>query len=289
MTRVDVEEYRRMAAVEDEMWFYHALHAHLERELVAACGGEESTNARTGEHGRDAHATWHGCPARGFEGIGEKTGCAPDGERRVARKILDAGCGTGGLIRRLMPLHPDWTWTGIDLEPLACELACARCAAEIFQGSVTALPFADGAFDAVVSADVLYHLDDDRAALREYCRVLKPGGMVVINVPAHRWLWSYHDVTVHARRRYARAEIAMKLREAGFDVMRCTHWNTLPLPMILLRRKLLPPPRSGSDVQLYPRPVEALLRTAMAVERTWLRLFGTLPLGSSILATARKR
>ena len=97
MPHVEVEEYRRMAAVEDEMWFYRALHAHLERHLVAARG--ESTS-----------------------------------------RVLDAGCGTGGLIRRLAGRHPNWTWTGIDLEPLACDLARARCRAEIVLCSVTALP-----------------------------------------------------------------------------------------------------------------------------------------------------
>ena len=234
-----------MAAVEDEMWFYRALHAHLERHLIAARG--ESTS-----------------------------------------RVLDAGCGTGGLIRRLAVRHPNWTWTGIDLEPLACDLARARCRAEIVPGSVPALPWAEASFDAVVSADVLYHLDDDRAALRECHRVLRPGGTLVINVPAHRWLWSYHDVTVHGRRRYVRSEIAAKLHEAGFRSIQTTHWNTLPLPLILARRKLLPPPESGSDVRLYPAPVEALLRGAMAVERGWMRAFGALPVGSSLLAVGVK-
>lgn len=234
-----------MAAVEDEMWFYRALHAHLERELVRACDGR-------------------------------------------AAEILDAGCGTGGLIRRMGAGHPSWRWTGIDAEPLACELARSRCAAEIVEGSLMALPFAGGAFDAVVCSDVLYHLDDDVAALREIFRVLRPGGIVVINVPAHRWLWSYHDVTVHGRRRYERAELKEKLRTAGFGSSQATHWNALPLPLVLIRRKLLPPPRSGSDVRLYPRPVEAMFRFGMAVERSWLASVGTLAFGSSILATGRK-
>jgi SAM-dependent methyltransferase len=235
-----------MAAVEDEMWFYRALHAHLERQLASRLGDR---------------------PAR----------------------VLDAGCGTGGLIRRVASRHPQWTWTGVDVEPVACELARARCGAEIVAGSVNALPFAAERFDAVVLADVLYHLDDDAGALAESGRVLKPGGAIIINVPAHRWLWSYHDVTVHGKRRYERAELREKLAAAGFGDVRATHWNTLPLPLIWARRKVWPAPASGSDVRLYPRPVEGLLRGAMAFERAAMAAGVSWPVGSSILATAVKR
>lgn len=234
-----------MAAVEDEMWFYQTLHAHIDWALV---------NRMT----------------------------APQAE------VLDVGCGTGGLIRRLQQVHPAWRWVGVDVEPLACELARGRCGAEIVQASATALPFAGATFDAVVAADLLYHLDHDAAALCECLRVLRPGGTLVVNVPAHRWLWSYHDVTVHGRRRYVRRELTAKLREAGFQLHRLTHWNLLPLPLVVIRRKLLPPPRSGSDVRLYPRPVEAASRGLMAIERGWIHRVGDLPAGSSILAIATK-
>lgn len=246
-----------MAAVEDEMWFYRALHGHLERELVSAL--------------RDLKK----------EGDAQSV-MAPSVD------LLDAGCGTGGLIRRVAPRHPGWNWTGLDLEPLACELARSRCAAEIVQGSVGALPFGDAVFDAVVCSDVLYHLDDDGGALREIFRVLRPGGAVVINVPAHRWLWSYHDVTVHGRRRYDRAALRDTMGSAGFAVERSTHWNALPLPLVVVRRKLFPAPASGSDVRLYPAPLEALFRLGTALEQWWLTSVGGLPFGSSILATGRK-
>lgn len=248
---MDAAEYRKLADVEDRMWYFRALHAHVERALVTALGA-----------------------------------------RPVA--VLDAGCGTGGLVRRLAPKHPTWGWAAIDLSPLACELARVRLAAaglssvDLRQGSVTALPFPDASFDAVVSADVLYHVDDDAAAVREYFRVLRPGGVVVLNLPAYRWLWSYHDVAVHARRRYQRGEVLDKAQAAGFRDVRATYWNSVALPLIAARRKLLPAPRGGSDVHVFPAPVEAAFDAAMATERGWLRVFGVLPFGCSVFAVGRK-
>lgn len=257
---MNADEYRKLAAVEDRMWYFRALHGHVERALAANLGDRSA-------------------------------------------RILDAGCGTGGLIIRMAPRHPAWSWTGIDAEPLACEYATARtraapatgteqCATtvpEIRLGSVTELPFADESFDAVVSADVLYHVDDDARALDEFRRVLRPGGVVVLNVPAYRWLWSYHDEAVHSRRRYDRSEVVGKLQAAGFGVAGATYWNALPFPLVVLRRKLLPPPRGGSDVQLYPAPIETAFDIAMAMERGWLTVFDRLPFGSSVFAVGRKR
>ena len=80
-------------------------------------------------------------------------------------EVLDCGCGTGGLIRRMAAVHPRWRWTGVDLSPLACAFARERTTARICEGSAMALPFDSNRFDAVVLADVLYHLDDDRKAL----------------------------------------------------------------------------------------------------------------------------
>lgn len=244
---MEADEYRKLAEVEDAMWYFRALHAHVERELATAL-------------------------------------------RDGAAAVLDAGCGTGGLIRRLAPRRPAWRWTGVDLEPLASALASERTGgrAEIREASVTALPFGNGTFDAVVSADVLYHVDDDAAALREFFRVLKPGGVAIVNVPAYRWLWSYHDVAVHSRRRYARGETLAKLRAAGFGDVRATYWNTLPFPLVVARRKFFRAPRGGSDVRLYPAPVEAVFNGAMALERGWLCAVGRLPFGSSVLAVAHK-
>jgi SAM-dependent methyltransferase len=241
------EEYLKLAAVEDRMWYFHALHGRIEDQLRAVLGG--------------------------------------------AGEILDAGCGTGGLIHRLAPKYPGWRWTGIDLDPLAARLARGRVGerTRLVEGSVTALPFPDGSFDAVVSADVLYHLDDDGAAAAEAFRVLRPGGVFIVNAPAYAWLWSYHDVAVGGRRRYGRAGLVALLAAAGFATVRATHANLGVFPLVVARRKLLPAPRGGSDVELQAAPVEAALRTLAVLENAWIRDGGGLPFGSSVYAVARKR
>lgn len=205
-------------------------------------------------------------------------------------EILDAGCGTGGLIRRLARKHSGWRWTGIEVDPLAVRLARQRVgeSVRLVEGSVSALPFPEASFDAVVSADVLYHLDDDATAVRQAFRVLRPGGVLIVNVPAYPWLWSYHDAAVGGRRRYRRAGLATLLTAAGFFPVRATHANLGVFPLVVARRKLLPAPKGGSDVALQPGPVEAVLRGLAAIENRWIRGGGRLPFGSSIFAVATK-
>lgn len=203
-------------------------------------------------------------------------------------RVLDAGCGTGGLIRRLRSAHPDWTFTGLDFSPLAVELARERTGLGIVAGSVGALPFADGQFDAVVSCDVLCQMAEPARALREFHRVLRPGGGVVLTMPAYQWLYSYHDREVGNLRRYSRREVAVLLHDAGFAVERSTYWNTLPFPLAAVRRKLLPPAAPTSDVGLFPPPVEAAFNALMAAEHAWFGLGAGLPFGSSVLTVARK-
>jgi len=203
-------------------------------------------------------------------------------------RVLDAGCGTGGFIKVLHATHAVWRVSGVDLSPVACGLARERTGAEITEGSITALPFADGAFDAITTGDVLYHVADVAAALREFARCVKPGGVVLVNEPAYRWLWSYHDEAVESKHRFTRPELVARFRAAGLEVRFATYMNLLVLPLVVARRKLFPPARPTSDVQLYPAPIEAAFAAMAALEHAWTSRGWPLPAGSSVFVAGVK-
>lgn len=261
---MQTDEYLKLAEVEDRMWYFRSLHAHVDRELAAGLAGR---------------------PRAGIQANGVQVA-------REARRphVLDAGCGTGGLILRLRQRHPDWTFAGIDFMPIACELARKRCGPEVDVrvASITALPFADGSFDAVVSADVVCQVETPQVAAAEFFRVLRPGGIVVINVPAYMWMWSYHDDSCQTKHRYTRAEIDALLRDAGFSAHRTTHWNALPFPVVWAKRKLFRTGHDTSDVKRYPAPLEAAFSGLMACEHAWLRAGGRWAWGTSVLGVAQK-
>ncbi|MFN4282550.1 MAG: class I SAM-dependent methyltransferase [Alphaproteobacteria bacterium] len=209
-------------------------------------------------------------------------------ETDPAGPTLDAGCGTGGLLTRFAAAHPGAPALGLDVDPRAADLARRKSGAAVTLGSVNALPFRDASLAAIFSMDVLCHRAvDPAAALREAARCLMPGGTLILNLPAYPWLLSAHDTQVHNARRFTRPQVRALLRAAGFPQARVGYWNMGLFPLMVLRRKLLPSD-AGSDVQLYPAPVEALFRAVLAAERAVMRIGVDLPFGGSVLAVARK-
>jgi SAM-dependent methyltransferase len=203
--------------------------------------------------------------------------------------VLDAGCGTGGFLRKLVDALPGQTLLGMDIEPVAAELAGAKSGAAICVGSINALPFAANSMAAIFSADVIYHRGVDEArALADLHRCLAPGGVLVLNLPAYNWMTSAHDRAVHTARRYTRSRIEARLRDAGFTRITTSYWNTLLFPLMVLRRKLFTSDETTSDVMVYPAPIEALFRAMMRLENLALRLGLKLPFGGSVLAVAVK-
>ena len=204
--------------------------------------------------------------------------------------LLDAGCGTGGLLRRMSESGPDRLRFGIDVEAAAAQMARAKAEAPVAVASVDALPFGDASLGVIVSADVLYHRRvDPRIALAEARRCLVPGGVLVVNVPAYDWLRSFHDRQVHGGRRFTRSGLRRLLAEAGFVSVDATYWNTLLFPIMVLHRKLASSPRrETSDVGEFPSFLQTLFMAVMAIERGAMRLGVRYPLGGSILATATK-
>jgi SAM-dependent methyltransferase len=202
--------------------------------------------------------------------------------------LLDAGCGTGGLLRRFQRRFPGLCVTGIDLFQVACELAISLGTPRVSRAAATALPFADGSVAVVTSLDVLQHVVDHEQAAAEFFRVLKPGGLAVINVPAYMWLWSYHDHATGTERRYTRPEMARMLSRAGFEIISSTYWNFIPLPAVVAKRKLFARFGAGDDVKLYPAWAERMLDAGMALERKWISRVSPIGAGSSVLVAARK-
>jgi SAM-dependent methyltransferase len=211
---------------------------------------------------------------------------------RAPLRVLDAGCGTGGMLPYLRRFGEVW---GVDLSPFALPYAQRRADGRggmyLAQASVTALPLPGEVFDLVTSFDVIYHLAvaDDVAALKEFCRVLRPGGVLFLRVPAYDWLRGAHDRIVHTRHRYTRGELRRKLECAGFVVERLSHANMLLLPVAVVKRILeaLAGPTARSDVQPVHPVANAALRACLLLE-AWVLRRVDLPAGLSVVAVARR-
>ena len=210
----------------------------------------------------------------------------PELPRGRTPMILDAGCGTGVNLEHLARRGRA---VGVDLSEDAVAFCRTRGVAAA-RASVLALPFAGAAFDVVTSFDVLYHrwVPDDRAAVRELARVLAPGGLLLVRVPALKMLWGAHDEAVHSRHRYTRGELARLLAAEGLELLRVSYGNALLFPLLLLRRSLdRALGREGSDVGFLPAPLEWLFGSLLALEARLVRYFSW-PLGASVVALARK-
>ena len=202
------------------------------------------------------------------------------------KEILDAGCGTGAILTRLGSPEKN---VGIDLAPEAVEFCRKRGLANVRQGDINALPFNDSSFDAVISSSVIYHdwVPDVGRALQEMKRVLRPNGVLIINVPAFRFLHSAHDDAVMTARRFRKAEIRTLLSEQGFAIRRLTYWTTFLFPLAILARTL-GGSKMGRDFESTDSWSQRLLGQVMALELRLLRKV-SLPFGVALLAVARKQ
>ena len=202
----------------------------------------------------------------------------------VKGRVLDAGCGTGGFLVQVRVHRPDLHPIGLEWSEDAAVRAHDKSRAPIARGSVNALPFADGSFDAAVSADVLCHgAVDPTRALKELQRVLKPRGRLILNMPAYHWMLSAHDRRVHNVRRQTAAQTTAMLQDAGFKHIGTSYWNGLLLPLMILQRKVLARGDAISDVAPFPPWLDATLHAITTLEQ---RLPFPLPFGGSVLAIA---
>jgi SAM-dependent methyltransferase len=202
--------------------------------------------------------------------------------------ILDAGCGSG---RNMVELARHGTVTGVELSGPSVELARARDVGEVLEGSVMDMPFEQATFDLTVSLDVIEHLEDDVAALAELRRVTKPGGALLVTVPAYQWLWSGHDEINHHHRRYNRRTLVAPAEKAGWRLERTAHFNSLLLPIAIMLRALerFRPATTKSSLDLWvpPAPLNWALRQPLNLEAAIIGGGRSIPAGLSLLAVFR--
>lgn len=206
--------------------------------------------------------------------------------------MLDCGAGTG---HNLTLLRDFGDAVGLELNRTGAIVARARGERRMVCGTVTSLPFPDGAFDVATSFDVLYCLPDaaEAAALREMHRVLKPPGRIVINVAAMPMLAGEHAELTHEVRRYTKRTLSDALMANGFRPLRVTYTNAATFPLVAAVRTMQ---RKGflrgsgaraRDIEVPSAPINAALTAALHVESALLRVTN-LPFGSSLLAVAEK-
>jgi SAM-dependent methyltransferase len=207
----------------------------------------------------------------------------PEGAR-----ILDAGCGSG---RNMVELARHGTVTGIELSETSVRLARERGTGEVVLGSVTEMPFAEDSFDFAVCLDVIEHLEDDGAALRELRRVIAPGGPLLVTVPAYQWLWSGHDEVNHHKRRYTDGTLQHVAERSGWREARSTHFNALLLPAAIMLRVLdrfsRKTTESSLDLWVPPQPLNWLLERPLRLEASLIGRGARIPAGLSLLAVFR--
>ncbi len=204
-------------------------------------------------------------------------------------KVLDAGCGTGGQIHQLE------AWgevTAFDFYPKAAEMSLTRRRGRIMVASIDEIPLADNTFDLVTALDVVCQIPSprDQNALKELARVLKPGGVLLVRVPALQFLYGAHDRTLHTEHRYTAGEMSKKMVSAGLIPLQATYANTFLFPVALVRRmfaKLTGKAPTESDVRAVPGILNLALETVLNTEAEILK-HGRLPIGLSVIAIAKK-
>jgi len=206
------------------------------------------------------------------------------------QRILDAGCGTGAAMSTFLAEYG--SVTGFDISPLALQFCRARGLTPLAQASVTEIPFPADSFNLLTSFDVLYEhaVNADAAALAEFFRVLRPGGLLLLRLPAYNWLRGQHDRATHTARRYTARQVKDLLTANGFLIAHLTYANTILFPLALLKRqleKLWPPAPNSSDLSLEMGSFNRLFQFVLSCEAPLVARH-SLPFGLSVLALAQK-
>lgn len=212
----------------------------------------------------------------------------PAGAQESTR-YLDVGCGTGLL---LQDLSKQGHAVGLDFSPVALEYCRGRGIQQLTRADACHIPLRDDTFDVVTAMDVIEHIDDDKGILTEFRRILKPGGIAIMTVPAHKGLWSSHDIALHHFRRYEKPEFRALVESVGLTPIKYSYFMTTAyLPAVLIRsaRKLLPTKQDHHRSDEYPVPawLNRTLKKCVDTESAWLT-HRNLPVGLTLLCVAVK-
>ncbi|HYX30915.1 MAG TPA: class I SAM-dependent methyltransferase [Pyrinomonadaceae bacterium] len=210
-------------------------------------------------------------------------------------RILDAGCGTGGMLSWMQRYTSAANIFGVDFSTIALEFCHSRNQKQVTRGSIAQLPFVDAGFDLVTSFDVLQHLndEDDARAIGEFYRVLRPGGIALVRVAAYNWLRSAHDDAIAVQRRYTLTELTQHFRRAGFNVRRATYANTLLFPIAAIKRLVFTPAgKAHAESEVKPwrnglKWMNGLMTAPLQIEAQTIKHFD-LPFGVSAICIGEK-
>lgn len=212
--------------------------------------------------------------------------------------ILDAGCGTGRMLELLKDKYNnEINYTGIDFSEDAIAFCHKRGLSNVTEASVTDIPANDNSMDLIISLDVIYHqgVSDDVAALKEFERILKPGGSLILNLPAYEFMKSNHDAAVHTARRYTSKTLKEKLNAAGLSCEKITYRNTILFPAafaVRMLQKILPEKsdnKSKSDLKDMPEIVNNIFAGMLDIENKIINHGLKFPFGLSLFCIAQKR
>src|SRR3990167_3919151 len=202
-------------------------------------------------------------------------------------KILDAGCGTGLFTKKLNKFGDVF---GVDIHPEAIKLAKQRNI-KVKKASINKLPFKSSTFDLITTIDVLYHRSvNDRKAIQEFYRILKPGGILIIRVAAFNWLITSHDRVVHTRKRFTKNQLQELLTKNKFELNKISYVNFSLLFFVLITRfleKIFPPRSLRSHLLSLPKSLNYLLIQLFSLENSLLDILN-FPFGVGIIAVCHK-